>query len=532
MAIRYQFLLSFFELCFSHADDDLRVNSSAWQSLLSAGTRAVQQHQPAKALRLLERAFALAPSERQVRYWLANACRLSGDATRAERLLDDLIEENAADIEAAFARAFLLRESGRDRDAVATLVALRLTLPDELEVQLKVAGFLRDSNRFDEAVDACRRASELAPQRADILFSLARLHQARGEFEQALDALRRALALDSGIGGAWLSLAQLQRFKNGNEADFLALENAARRDQTEETQMCIAFALGKANDDLGRWAEAWRHYQRGNGIRAREQPWDRNRWRKQVKDTLESGLQPRRTPCRRRPVFIVGMLRAGTTLLEQRLDRHPAITGRGELNFLPHIAQRLPAARASGAQDELADELWSHMRLQDGASGYYIDKNPLNFRFLGALFEIMPESRVIHVRRDGRDSCLSCYFQLFQHADAGFCNSLEDLLDYYRGYRELMAHWRSRFAAQIHEIDYSDLVENTEATIASVLGFLGADWDPAVLETGGQARSVRTASAWQARQPLYARSIQRWKNYQGQAPEFFDTLARIDEAFR
>jgi tetratricopeptide (TPR) repeat protein len=515
-----------------YADENPYMSKPDWKTLLDAGIQAVRQQSPIRALQCLNEAFSLAPTERMVRYWLGNASRLSGDTSRAEQLFDGLLEEHEGDANTAFAKAFLQREQGRSGDAATTLLRLVKALPQDLETQLKVAGFLRDINHFEEAISICQQAVALSPQRADIRIKLARLYLATGDFDNALPRLRQALDVDGSFGGAWLSLSQLQRFKSMEDRDFLALENASRSEPAREAEMCIAFALGKANDDLGRWPEAWQQYTRGNRIRKSDQPWEQEKWNGFVSDSLKTAAAVQIQPNNRKPVFIVGMLRAGTTLLEQRLDRHPLITGRGELNFLGHMAGLFPDISKISEADkkDIAHELWTQMRLQGPQEAVYIDKNPLNFRFVNFLFAVMPEAKVIHIHRDGRDSCLSCFFQLFQHADANFSNDLNHLVDYYRGYRQLMTHWRTRFPGRIHDITYADLVESSEPTLAGVLDFIGADWNEAVLETGGQSRAVRTASAWQARQPLYRRSLGRWENYYEQAPDFFDAIARIDQA--
>jgi tetratricopeptide (TPR) repeat protein len=508
------------------------MNMPDWKSLLEAGIQAVQQQNPTRALQNLNEAFSMAPTQRLVRYWLGNASRLSGNTTRAEELFDGLLIEDAGDVNTAFAKAFLLREQGRTGDAAATLVTLVKALPQDLETQLKAAGFLRDINHFEEAISICQQAAVLSPQRADIHIKLARLYLAIGDFDNARPRLRQALDIDGSFGGAWLSLSQLQRFKSVEDRDFLALEKASQSEPAREAVMCITFALGKANDDLGRWPEAWQQFIRGNRIRKADQPWDQEKWHRFVSDSLKTPAPAQIQPKSRQPVFIVGMLRAGTTLLEQRLDRHPDITGRGELNFLGHMAGLFPdiTKLTETEKTEIANELWTQMRLQGPQEAIYIDKNPLNFRFLNFLFAVLPEAKVIHIHRDGRDSCLSCFFQLFQHADANFSNDLNHLVDYYRGYRQLMARWRSQFPGRIHDISYADLVESTRPTLAGSLDFIGADWNETVLETGGPTRAVRTASAWQARQPLYRRSLSRWENYYDLAPEFFDAIARVDQS--
>jgi tetratricopeptide (TPR) repeat protein len=508
------------------------MNQADWQSLLNEGIQAIGRQNADLARQKLESAYRLAPHERDVRYWLGNALRINGDAKAAEKAFRLLMEEFPADEDTAFALAFLLREEGRPEHAARVLLDLVESADAGLEPLMRITGFLRDSNQFEAAAAVCLKAVQLEPGRADLHFKLARLFQATGAFEAALGSLRRTLEIDATIGGAWLSLSQLRRFENGEEGDFKQLLRTSRQVLGDEADMCVAFAMGKALDDLGRWPEAWGQFHKGNRLRHAAQPWKRESWRAFVTKSLNqpapSGADVSSDV--RRPVFIVGMLRSGTTLLEQRLDRHPRITGRGELNFLARVAGSWPGAAGMPAQarQELAQELWTHMRLQGPESGIYIDKNPLNFRFLPQLFRIFPQARVIHLIRDGRDSCLSCYFQLFQHTDSAFSNDLHDLVDYYRGYRRLMRHWQPAFGNRVHTVSYQDLVNATAATLTGILDFLAVGRDPSVLETGDQDRAVRTASTWQARQPIYRRSLGRWRNYYEQAPEFFDEIQSID----
>ena len=508
--------------------------------MVNAGIRDIQQKKPILAHKKLEAAYRLAPSERLVRYWLGNACRMCGDADRAELLFRGLLAEGAADEEAAFALSWLLREQGRPEQAADTLTGLAKVSGDRLETLLQIAGFLRDSNQFSHAITVCRQALELAPDRANIHSMLARLLQAEGEFDEALASLRSALKLDGTLGGAWLSLAQLQKFQTGNEADMTMLLDAAENSLGDEADMCVSFALGKALDDLGRWPDAWLQFNRGNRLREAGQPWNTAAWEEFVSARLspedQSEVQAREGVRRnvqvnkRHPVFIIGMLRSGTTLLELCLDRHPEVTGRGELNFLARLSRQY-SGRALLSNEQRAaagNEWWAQMCLQGPEDHFYVDKNPLNFRFLDTLHSVMPDARVIHIMRDGRDSCLSCYFQLFQHPDAGFSNRLEYLLAYYRGYHRLMAHWQNEYPGWIHTISYADLVDSTEATLAGTLNYLGVGWDDRIMEPGKQRRPVRTASTWQARQPIYRDSLERWNHYYEQAPDFFDAIARID----
>jgi tetratricopeptide (TPR) repeat protein len=447
-------------------------------------------------------------------------------------MLRGLLREHPADVETGFALAYLLRAGGRPGELADILLRLALTQQDDLKALLKIGGFLRDSNCMEQAIKVLQLALGVAPDDANLYFKLARLFQATGQFPEALSNLRLALDRNPRLGGAWLGLAQLQDIRDTGSPDWQRIEWASGQDLGEEAEMCLAFARGKGLDDLGEWRSAWSEFTRGNRLRRAAQPWNRQAWQDFVSATLRSPTTLGRAehPEARHPVYIVGMLRSGTTLLEQVLDRHPLITGRGELNVLSHLAANSPGmGQLSPARRRaIADELWTQLRLDGPAHHHYIDKNPLNFRFLGFLLDVLPEAKVIHVSRDGRDSCLSCHFQLFQHPDAGFANDLGDLLDYYRGYRKLMAHWTATAGDRIHTLKYHELVSEPRKTLENALGFLSLEWDEAMESDSGQIRPVRTASQWQARQPLHQRSLSRWKHYFTMAPDFFNAVADID----
>lgn len=501
------------------------MNAADWQSLLAAGRRAVAAGEAALALDTLQRAAQLAPAQRDVRYWMANALRLAGRLRDAEAGYRALLRAHPGDSETAFALAFLLREEGRPQQLAEVLLALARSPAADLVLLLKIAGFLRDSNRFEEAIEVLRSAIALRPDDATLHFRLARMLQATGRFGDALAEVRIALDRDPGLGGAWISLAALQRFADADDVDFRRLRAAAERPAGVEAEMCIAFALAKACDDIGAWGLAWQHLGRGNRLRHAAQPWDRPAWNRQLDALLEAPLRIGAAPAAptRHPVYLVGMLRSGTTLLEELLDRHPRVTARGELNFLAHQAR---ASRGSDA----ADLLWSHLRLDGRADDWYVDKNPLNFRFLGFLAETLPEARIVHVTRDGRDTCLSCHFQLFQHPDAGFTTDLDDLLDYYRGYRRLMRRWCAELGERVLSVAYEDLVNDPRTTLHHVLAHVGLDWDEALEAEPASGRAIRTASAWQARQPIHPGSIGRWRHYREFAPDFFDAVHAADGA--
>lgn len=506
-----------------------------WRVLTAKGVELLQQGQAQQALTELLRARRLAPNERDVIYWLANASRMTGDTDRAAKLFRKLLLQRPNDFEASFALAFLLREIGLPGEAAESLLAASEQPGLSEEQLLQVAGFLRDSNQYDAAITVCEKVVALRPNQPDLHFKLGRLYQATGAFDKALIALRKTLELQPATGPAWTVLSQQKKFASIDDPDLIRLERAAGRSQGDEADMCVAFAYGKALDDLQRWPEAWGQYQKGNQLASRAMPWNAEAWTAFVERAKVT--RPRKTTHipqeSRAAVFVVGMPRSGTTLLEQLLDRHPQISGRGELNFLDHFAKQVPSGASVNAADRtaMADVLWTQLRLEGQDNGVYIDKNPLNFRHLDLLFELLPSARVLHVTRDPRDTCLSCYFQLFEHEDAAFSNSLENLLSFYRGYRQLMAHWESIYAERIHTVQYEDLVACSGTTLAATLQFLGVAWDDAVTQAAKETRAVRTASVWQARQPIHSGSVERWRHYESQAQDFLTDITAIERQF-
>jgi len=504
------------------------VTPDDWKSLLAAGQLAVQRGDAQAAISALRGASELEPGAREVRYWLANALRMAGRTAEGEVLLRGLLAEQPADPEVVFALAWLLREQGRPADAADALTALARAPGMDIPRLMQVAGFLRDSNCFDEAIEVLQRGLDRQPEDPAMAFRLARLYQAIGRFEPAIATLRRVVDRDPSIGGAWLSLAQLQRFDDLSHPDLVRLMAAADRPLEPEAHMCVSFALGKAYDDLGRWDDAWAHYGQGNRLRRDMEPWDRAGWHRRCDALLAQpvDLPNESRSSARHPVYVVGMLRSGTTLVEALLDRHPRITGRGELNHVAHQAAILGRGRAN--RRAAAESLWTHLRLDGPEDGWYIDKNPLNFRYLGFIAQTLPEARVLHVARDGRDACLSCYFQLFQHPDAGFANDLGDLVDYYATYRRLMRWWETNMADRMLTLNYEDLVTEPRPVLRRALSFLGLEWSDALDSPASSGRPIRTASAWQARQAPHRESLARWRHYRDYAPDFFDAIAALD----
>jgi tetratricopeptide (TPR) repeat protein len=292
-------------------------------------------------------------------------------------------------------------------------------------------------------------------------------------------------------------------------------------------RITIHFGLGKAYDDLGDYAEAMRQYDAANQLRAMSVRLDRQalveRYDRSIDSFTTEALARVRLPITRRPdddlpVFIVGMPRSGTTLLEQILSSHPAVAAGDELAFWIDRLSNSKDSRIdsieAGALSEAAEEYRRLLRRIGPESLRVTDKAPFNFEFLGQLRLLLPDARIIHCRRRPIDTALSIFFMNFASSHS-YAWDRGDVVFAYRQYERLMDHWRRVLPSdRFTEVQYETLVADREAETRRLIAFCGLDWDDACLAPERNERRVKTSSLWQARQPVYRTSIERWRRYE------------------
>jgi hypothetical protein len=276
----------------------------------------------------------------------------------------------------------------------------------------------------------------------------------------------------------------------------------------------------------GRYENAFKTYQRGNELlKSIAAVYDRAAMTKFVDDMIRVYSQETLTQARSqsasdstKPILVVGMPRSGTSLTEQILASHPAVAGAGEQGFWNHAVVKHDTPLRTGLLEgdlrkKLADEYVTTLTRLHPDSQYVVDKAPVNSDYLGLIHSALPRARIIYVRRDPIDTCLSCYFQPF-FSSQPWSFDLEDLAHYYREHARLVAHWCAVLPADSFlEVPYEELVSKQEQWTLKILDFLGLTWDDRCLQFHATQRTVLTASRWQVRQPLYHHSLQRWRNY-------------------
>jgi tetratricopeptide (TPR) repeat protein len=401
-----------------------------------------------------------------------------------------------------------------------------LTLePQFAEAWINLGLVLRQRGLAEEAEACCRRALEVRPDAAAACVLLAELRADGGDFSAAEGLLRRAVALDPESPEGLAGLAQLRKMTTSDAAwAGQALKVAARRLPARQ-EVYLRFALGKYFDDVKDYRQAFENFRRAHELlRTYGARHDKREQAIAVEQLIETHDDDRTREAAatsadsRRPVFIVGMPRSGTTLAEQILASHPAVFGAGELPFWTDAMRAFRPSIAEGTRRgvaaRLAREYLDTLQRLSADADRVIDKMPANFWCVGLIREALPQARIIHMQRDPVDTCLSIYFQHFKNA-LPYADDLHDLASFYREYQRIMSHWRGTLPEHaLLEVPYEGLVADQQAWSRRMLQFIELPWDPRCLDFHQTSRSVMTASKWQVRQKMNRASIRRWKNYE------------------
>jgi tetratricopeptide (TPR) repeat protein len=479
--------------------------------------------EPAAAV--LASALEQYPDDIELHYLRGNALRVSQRYDEAEQDFRKALARMPAHRQASLSLAFMLREHGRINAAAEVTLGLWRHHHDDPVLALALLDFLRDSGAHLQANAIAEAAHAHWPDHARIAAVAGEIALALGDFTAARKALRRAVEIDPGQSSAWLRLSYCQRCEDPADAD-LALIDAAWGDPrlAPQSRICAGFALGKLRDDLNDVAGASAVLREANALARAASRWNPDEWRAAIDQQIASRSPP---PIafdpKFVPVFIVGLPRSGTTLVATRLARHGTVRDRGELNWIAAMHAHLRSQNAlhdASALRTIATLIVTQMRRDDAPARCYIDKNPLNFRYLDLIQALFPNARIVHCRRGARDTALSLWSQHFAHPDLGFTYDFSAIAEVTRSHDRLMAHWRATLPLAMLDVAYEDLVADPAAQFDRLAEFLDLSDSPvAANDDIATPQVISTASVWQARQPVYTHAVGRWRRYAEFVPE-------------
>jgi tetratricopeptide (TPR) repeat protein len=481
------------------------------------------------ALQALTRAAELLPQDAEAHSNLGHALRgerrfeeavasyrralhLQPNFTPARKFLDAALQDLAV---AQNERGSQLRGAGRIDEAERCFRRAIENAPGFALAHNNLAIVLRVEGRFTEALSSCRRALEIDPRLLPALGFMGELLADQGEFDQARQMFERVIALDPNSASAWAGICGLRRMTPADTHWLAGARRIVSQNLTPQAEAQLRYAMGKYLDDVAEYPAAFAEYRKANEVAKRYTPkYQRLELTQAIDATIRRYNQDwlSRSRCDTNtaaaPVFVVGMPRSGTTLCEQILGSHPEARSVGELPFWTNATAQYEAAGFTG----LCAFGEEYVKLSGAART--IDKMPANFRCLGTICAALPNARIIHMRRNPIDTCLSIYFQNFDVTHP-YANDIDDLAHVYTEYRRLMQHWaRTLPESALLEVPYEGLVAEPEAWSRRMLEFAGLPWDPRCLDFHQAGRIVSSRSRWQVRQRINSTSVERWRNYE------------------
>jgi tetratricopeptide (TPR) repeat protein len=479
----------------------------------------------AEALRCFNRAIEISPQ-------LAIAHYNKGLALERQGLFDEAIAafRRVTALDATFAEAHaklgnLLLTSDDRSAALDCFRHAAAVKPDSGLALMCEAKLLVEEERPGAAEEPARRAIQRDPQNSDAHCLLGSILMELGRFDDAAAAFDWGLALNRRQIAAYHELVHVKKLREADRPLVAQMEWMLKEySLADEERADLDFALGKAYDDLGEYENAIRHFDEGNRLKHRKMSYDPVDHAAGVNRQIRkftAGFFARNAALgsdSKTPILVIGMPRSGTTLVEQILSSHPEVAAGGELAFWGERAPSFGMDATGNINPAWVTAVERDYRaLLAGistAARRITDKRPQNFHYIPLIHAVFPHAHIVHCRRHPVDTCLSIYFQNFARR-IDFAYNRGDLVAFYRQYERLMAHWRSVLPADCFlEIQYEELVADREPWTRKMIEFCGLDWDDACLYSERNLRPVRTASVWQARQPVYQTSVARWRNYE------------------
>jgi tetratricopeptide (TPR) repeat protein len=446
-----------------------------------------------------------------------------------------------------------LKAQGKLDEAVACQRRALELKPDWAEAHCSLGNAFKEQRKLDEALACYRRALELRPDFTDAHNNIGAAWEEQGDLQAAEDSFRAALGSNSRFALAHYKLAELLGGKLPDEDLAAQRRLLAESDLPDAQRLLLHFGLAQVLDARGEYAEAAEHLERGNALQLAERRKYGQGYDPKAHESFVTQMVGVCTPdfferCRglgsnsKVPVFVFGLPRSGTTLIEQILAGHSKIYGAGELRVVPQLFDAIPGALGRSAPplecmphlDGAALQRLSvhHEERLAALAGQQaeriVDKLPDNYVYLGLLAALFPRAALIHCRRDVRDVAVSCWKTIF--TSVRWANDFVHIASRIHNHQRLMDHWRTVSAVPLLEVDYEETVADVEGVARKLVAWCGLDWEPACLEFAKARRPVRTASVVQVRRPVFATSVGRWKHYEQALAPLWALLEKSNRA--
>jgi Tfp pilus assembly protein PilF len=428
-----------------------------------------------------------------------------------------------------------LKIQGKRKEAILTFKKALKIKNDDYEIYNNIGVIYSELNNFEKAILSYRQALQFNPKYSIAYNNLGNALQFLGEIDQAVISYEQALKIQPDFSIVYRNLSTIKIFKENEPILLRMLNLIKKKNLSSDDKINLNYALGKAYNDIRSYNKAYLYFSEANKLNSKKINYNvqndenffkiiQNLFSNNILSLSNEDIE--KNNLNKKPIFILGMPRSGSTLVEQIISSHSDVYGAGELDILDKVIREINWKNTGDFKvilKSINNKYLSSIENFNVKENFITDKMPLNFRWIGFILLSIPEARIIHTKRNAIATCWSIYKNFFKGEEHGFSYDQNDIVRYYKIYLDLMYFWKNKFPGRIYDFTYEKVTENIELESKKVLEFLGLEWQSQCINFNKTKRVVKTNSAYQVRQNLYKGSVAEWENYK----EFLNIFLKI-----
>ncbi len=514
----------------------IRIKPHYAEAYNNLGHSLKEQRNLDEAFSCLEKAIKLKPHYAEAHNNLGNVLKEKGYFDEAAISFNEALRMDPKYEKAYINLGNLLREKGERFEAISLLKQVIKLNKNLWEAHYILGSCLQELNRINEAMNSYNMAIQIDPKNALAFHGMGTCHQQKGNFSEAMESYKTAIGLKPDFAKCHRTISNLKKYTLG-DPHAKQMEDLYQNNDIEDSERSqICFALAKVFEDLGELEKAFRFLKEGNTIQREVLNYNYQQ-DKEIFSRIKKAFgifRKHRIECKDgtsnpRPIFILGMPRSGTTLVERIISSHSKVKGAGELALLSYHGKSLAIGESKSdgkSLVQLRTAYLKHLQSLANQSAYITDKMPHNFQYIGLIFCTLPEAKVIHVTRDPKATCWSNYKVSFSGEDLRYSYDLTDIVKYYKLYQDLMKFWNHHFPRRIYNLDYDKLTVDQNIETKNLLNYIGLEWEDSCLNPENNTQNILTASITQARKKVYKGSSKHWLKFEPFIGNVFDKLGQ------